>query len=47
MNNRFSMALTVEEYRRAVHSMRFDDSFLEILTAVTGDDTFRAWRSAR
>ncbi|WP_404442990.1 hypothetical protein LG315_08675 [Microbacterium marinum] len=44
MNIPFSMALTVEEYRRAVHSMRFDDSFLEILTSVTGDDTFRAWK---
>ena len=31
MNIPFSMALTVEEYRRAVHSIRFDDSFLEIL----------------
>lgn len=44
MNIPFSMALTVEEYRRAVHSMKFDDSFLEILTAITGDDTFRAWK---
>ena len=44
MNIPFSMALTVEEYRRAVHSMKFDDSFLEILTTITGDDTFRAWK---
>lgn len=44
MNIPFSIALTVEEYRRAVHSMKFDDSFLEILTTITGDDTFRAWK---
>lgn len=46
MNIPFSMALTVEEYRRAVHSMRFDDSFLEILALITGDDTFRHWKLA-
>ncbi|MDQ1128458.1 hypothetical protein [Microbacterium sp. SORGH_AS_0888] len=46
MNIPFSMALTVEEYRRAVHSMRFDDSFLEILSLLTGDDTFRHWKLA-
>ena len=46
MNIPFSMALTSEEYRRAVHSMRFDDSFLEILAVVTGDDTFRHWKLA-
>lgn len=44
MNIPFSMALTVEEYRRAVHSIRFDDSFLEILARVTGDDVFRHWK---
>ena len=46
MNIPFSMALTVEEYRRAVHSIRFDDSFLEILALITGDDTFRHWKLA-
>ncbi|WP_426321660.1 DUF6999 family protein [Microbacterium sp. E-13] len=46
MNIPFSMALTVEEYRRAVHSIRFDDSFLEILALVTDDDTFRHWKLA-
>jgi hypothetical protein len=46
MNIPFSIALTSEEYRRAVHSMRFDDSFLEILAVVTGDDTFRHWKLA-
>jgi hypothetical protein len=46
MNIPFSMALTVEEYRRAVHSMRFDDSFLEILAVLCDDDTFRHWKLA-
>lgn len=44
MNIPFSMALTVEEYRRAVHSIRFDDSFLEILALICDDDTFRHWK---
>lgn len=44
MNIPFSMALTVEEYRRAVHSIRFDDSFLEILALVCDDDVFRHWK---
>ena len=44
MNIPFSMALTVEEYRRAVHSIRFDDSFLEILALVCDDETFRHWK---
>jgi hypothetical protein len=46
MNIPFSMALTVEEYRRAVHSIRFDDSFLEILALICDDDTFRHWKLA-
>ena len=41
-----SGTLTVEEYRRAVHSIRFDDSFLEILALITDDDTFRHWKLA-
>ncbi|WP_084106285.1 hypothetical protein [Demequina sp. NBRC 110056] len=44
MNIPFAMALTVEEYRRAVHSIRFDDSFLEILSLVCDDTTFRHWK---
>jgi hypothetical protein len=44
MNIPFCMALTVEEYRRAVHSIRFDDSFLEILALVTDDAEFRHWK---
>ena len=46
MNIPFSVALSSDEYRRAVHSMRFDDSFLEILAVITGDDTFRHWKLA-
>mgnify|MGYP000921754415 CR=1 FL=1 len=45
MNIPFCMALTVEEFRRAVHSLRFDDSFLEILSAICSDETFRHWKS--
>lgn len=45
MNIPFCMALTVEEFRRAVHSLRFDDSFLEILAVICADDTFRHWKS--
>lgn len=44
MNIPFSMALTVEEYRRAIHSIRFDDSLLEILALICDDDTFRHWK---
>jgi len=44
MNIPFSIALGLEEYRRAVHSMRFDDSFLEILAVICDDDTFRHWK---
>ena len=46
MNIPFAIALKSEEYRRAVHSMRFDDSFLEILSVITADDTFRHWKLA-
>lgn len=46
MNIPFAIALTLEEYRRAVHSIRFDDSFLEILAVVCDDDTFRHWKLA-
>lgn len=44
MNIPFAMALDLEEFRRAVHSLRFDDSLLEILAAITGDETFRHWK---
>ena len=45
MNIPFSIALTLDEYRRAVHSMRFDDAFLELLVRISGDDTFRRWQT--
>lgn len=44
MNIPFCIALSLEEYRRAVHSLRFDDSFLEILAAICEDETFRHWK---
>ncbi|MCH7232279.1 hypothetical protein L0U85_15655 [Glycomyces sp. L485] len=44
MNLPFALCLTPEEYRRAVHSMRFDDSILSILTDLTGDPTFLRWQ---
>lgn len=44
MNIPFCVALTLEEFRRAIHSLRFDDSFLEILSTVTEDDTYRHWK---
>ena len=44
MNIPFCIALDLEEFRRAIHSLRFDDSFLEILAVVTDDDTFKHWK---
>jgi hypothetical protein len=46
MNIPFALCLTGPEYRRAVHSMRLDESLLEVLTTLTGDATFRRWRPA-
>ncbi|MBO0830554.1 MAG: hypothetical protein J2P28_09705 [Actinobacteria bacterium] len=46
MNIPFAACLTPAEYRRAVHSLRLDASLLSILAALTGDDTFLAWRPA-
>lgn len=43
MNLPFAACLTPDEYRRAVHSMRFDDSILSILAEVTGDPAFLRW----
>ncbi|MCD0442923.1 hypothetical protein LO763_04695 [Glycomyces sp. A-F 0318] len=45
MNLPFAACLTPEEYRRAVHSMRFDDSVLAILAEITGDPTFLRWQN--
>ncbi|WP_147918926.1 DUF6999 family protein [Ruania zhangjianzhongii] len=44
MNIPFCIALSLEEFRRAIHSLRFDDSFLEILAALTEDETYRHWK---
>jgi len=44
MNIPFCVALSLEEFRRAIHSLRFDDSFLEILAAVCEDETFKHWK---
>lgn len=44
MNIPFCMALSLEEFRRAIHSLRFDDSFLEILALVCEDETFKHWK---
>lgn len=44
MNIPFCVALSLEEFRRAIHSLRFDDSFLEILAVITEDETFKHWK---
>lgn len=44
MNVPFCVALSLEEFRRAIHSLRFDDSFLEILALVCEDETFKHWK---
>ncbi|QOR70303.1 hypothetical protein IM660_17145 [Ruania alkalisoli] len=44
MNIPFCIALSLEEFRRAIHSLRFDDSFLEILAVLTKDETFKHWK---
>jgi hypothetical protein len=44
MNIPFCVALSLEEFRRAIHSLRFDDSFLEILAVVCEDETFKHWK---
>ncbi|MFE5339979.1 DUF6999 family protein [Isoptericola sp. NPDC056578] len=44
MNIPFCIALNLEEFRRAIHSLRFDDSFLSILAVLTDDETFEHWK---
>ncbi len=46
MNIPFAFCLTPDEYRRAVHSMRLDNSLLTVLAAITGDGTFLGWQNA-
>lgn len=45
MNIPFALCLTDEEYQRAVHSLRLDDSLLAVLADLTGDPTFLRWRT--
>jgi hypothetical protein len=44
MNIPFSLCLTKQEYERAVHSLRLDDSLLTVLAQLTGDPSFWRWR---
>ena len=44
MNIPFALCLTDEEYQRAVHSLRLDESLLAVLAELTGDPTFLRWR---
>jgi hypothetical protein len=44
MNIPFCIALDLEEFRRAIHSLRFDDSFLSILAVLTEDESFEHWK---
>jgi hypothetical protein len=44
MNIPFALCLTDDEYQRAVHSLRLDESLLTILADLTGDPTFLRWR---
>jgi len=43
MNIPFAACLTPQEYERAVHSMRLDDSLLALLAHLTGDGTLLRW----
>jgi hypothetical protein len=44
MNIPFALCLTPEEYQRAVHSLRLDETLLALLAEITGDETFLRWR---
>lgn len=44
MNIPFALCLTRDEYRRAVHSMRLDESLLRLFATITGDLTFMMWQ---
>jgi hypothetical protein len=44
MNIPFALCLTPDEYRRAVHSLRLDESLMAVLAQLTGDATFLRWR---
>lgn len=44
MNMAFALFTTSHEYRRAVHSLQFDESILSCLAELSGDDVFRSWK---
>jgi len=43
MNIPFALCLTPQEYERAVHSLRLDDSLLTVLAQLTRDASFWRW----
>jgi hypothetical protein len=46
MNIAFCFLTTSDEYRRAVHSLQLDESVLSILSELTNDPMFLAWKPA-
>lgn len=44
MNMAFAPLTTSYEYRRAVHSLQFDESIVACLAELTGDEVFRSWK---
>ena len=46
MNIMFCLLTTTHEYRRAVHSLQFDESLLACVAELTGDQVFRSWKPA-
>ncbi len=44
MNMAFALLTTSYEYRRAVHSLQFDESIVACLAELTGDEVFRSWK---
>ena len=46
MNIAFCLLTTATEYRRAVHSLQLDESLLAILSEITDDPVFLAWKPA-
>lgn len=46
MNMIFALLTTSYEYRRAVHSLQFDESLLNCLAELTDDEVFRSWKPA-
>jgi hypothetical protein len=46
MNIPFALCLTPDEYQRAVHSLRLDETLMALLAEITGDYRFLRWRPA-